>query len=54
MINTVVALFVELGLLKPEEGELLAQKIRQGTLPADYSSSHRQVKEWLKEARAGK
>jgi hypothetical protein len=54
MINTVVSLFIELGLLNEEEGEALAKKIRQGTLPADFSSSRRQIKEWMKDVKAGK
>lgn len=54
MINTIIALLVEVGLLKPEEGELLVDKVRKGTLPADYASSHKQVVQWLKDVRAGK
>lgn len=54
MINTIVALLVEFELLTSEEGEALATKIRQATLPADYGSSLRQVKEFMKEVRKGK
>lgn len=54
MINTVIALLVELELIKQDEGELLAKKIRQGTLPGDFPSALRQVKVWLKEAKEGK
>lgn len=54
MINTIIALLVELELMKPEEGELLAQKIREATLPADYPSAARQLKEFLEDARNGK
>ena len=54
MINTIVALLVEFELLTSEEGEALAKKIRQGTLPSDYASSARQVKQWIKEVKEGK
>lgn len=54
MINTIVALLVEMDLLTEAEGEALAQKMRQGTLPADYPSSLRQVKMWLKDVKAGR
>lgn len=51
MINTIIALLVEVKLLTDEEGEEMATKIRQGTLPQDYTSSHRQVQKWLDEIR---
>lgn len=51
MINTIIALLVEVKLLTPEEGEEMATRVRQGTLPQDYASSHKQVQTWLKEIR---
>lgn len=51
MISTIIALLVETGLLTPEEGQEMATRIRQGTLPQDYTSAHRQVETWLKEIR---
>lgn len=53
MINTIIALLVELDLLTEAEGEELALKVRQGTLPQDFPSSRRQVKQWLKEVKEG-
>lgn len=54
MINTLIALIMELfpEELTQDQGEALAKKIVQGTLPADFTSSRRQVKQWLKEVRA--
>lgn len=54
MINTVIALFVEMELLNEEEAELLAKKIRQATLPQDFASSLRQVRQFLKDAKTGR
>ena len=54
MINTFVALLVEFDLLTDEEGDALAQKIREGTLWANYPTARRQVKTWLKEVKEGK
>lgn len=47
MINTFVALLIEKGILGKEEGEAFAEKMRNATLPADFSSAHSQVKEFL-------
>lgn len=49
MINTIIALLVEFGLVPPEDAEELAKKIRQGTLPYDYETCAKQVRTWLKE-----
>lgn len=54
MINTIIALLVEAKLLKADEAEELAVKIRQGTLPQDYASSYKQVHKWLEEIRTHK
>lgn len=54
MINTMIAVLVALDLLTEEEGELLAVKIRQGTLPQDFSSSLRQARVWVEEAKKSK
>lgn len=53
MINVIVALFVEKGLLTEVEGEALAKKWKDGTLPSDYASAAKQVKVWLEEAEKG-
>lgn len=53
MINTIIALLVEKGFFTEAEGESLANKIREGTLPADYRSAARQVKAWLAEVEKG-
>lgn len=54
MINTFVALLVEFDLLTAEEGESLAEKIRNATLPQDYASAQRQVREFIKDVKEGK
>lgn len=56
MINIIIALLVEVGLLKldQEQIESFAQKVRQGTLPQDFKSAQKLVHEWLEEAKAGK
>jgi hypothetical protein len=55
MINTLIAILVELfpDKLSPEEGKSLAEKFRNATLPSDYNTAARQVKEWLEEVRKG-
>ena len=53
MINTIIALLVEKGFFTEVEGEALAKKVREGTLPADYPSAARQVKAWLEEVEKG-
>lgn len=47
MINAFIAILVEKGLFTEAEGENLAQKIREATLPGDFKTSLRQVKGWL-------
>jgi hypothetical protein len=53
MINTIIAILVEKGFFTEAEGEALADKVRNGTLPADYKSAARQVKAWLEEVEKG-
>lgn len=53
MINTIIALLVEKGLFTEIEGEAFAKRVREGTLPADYRSAARQVKQWLEEVEKG-
>jgi transcriptional regulator CtsR len=48
MINTVIALLVEKNLMTKEEGESLAKKLRDATLPSDFNLAHAQVKKFLK------
>lgn len=54
MINTFVALLVEFGLVSESEGEALADKIAGATLPGDYTSAGRQVKQFLKDIKKGR
>lgn len=53
MINTFIALLVALGDLTPEKGEALAEKLRLATLPGDYVSAQRQVRQFLDEVEKG-
>lgn len=54
MINTFIALLVEFSELTEQEGEALAEKLRLATLPGDYRSAQRQVKQLLDDVRKGK
>lgn len=53
MINTFIALLVLKGELTEAEGESLAEKIRNATLPADYRSAMKQVQKFLDQIERG-
>jgi hypothetical protein len=53
MINIFIALFVEKGLLSPDEGEALADKIRLSTLPSDYRTATKLLKKLLNDVEKG-
>lgn len=54
MINTFVALLVVQGVVEERDGEALAEKLRNATLPGDYGSALRQVKQFLEEIKQGR
>jgi hypothetical protein len=53
VINVFIALFVEKGLLSPNEGEALSEKIRFATLPGDYRSAAKLLQKLLAEVEKG-
>lgn len=48
MINTFIAILVHKEVLTKEEGEALANKIRNATLPGDFGSAVSQVEKFFK------
>ena len=49
MINTFISILVEKKVLTVEEGEAIAKKIANATLPSDFKTAHAQVKRFLTE-----
>lgn len=47
MINTLISILIVKGILGEAEGKALAEKISLSTLPADFDSAYKQVKNFI-------
>jgi hypothetical protein len=49
MINSFIAILIEKKVLTQAEGEAIAKKLQNATLPYDFPSSHAQIKKFFKQ-----